>query len=153
MRLLLRIRLLWIIGLLLLVGVVPASAQTVPQTLIVQWEVDGPPALSGGARPPFSVADAQAYIYKLYIVGSASGVSLAGVQCTTTADPFIKTCSAQVPTSHSAPGLQVDITVTDMNGVESAHSTAATVPPLILPPSAPRNLRLLRSITSSLPTK
>lgn len=147
-----RLRVLWIIGLLLLVGVVPAVAQTVPQTLIVQWEVDGPPALSGGARPPFSVADAQGYTYKLYIVGSATSATLtpSGVTCTTTADPFIKTCSSVVPSSHSAPGLQVDLTVT-VGGIESAHSGAATVPPLILPPAAPRNLRMLRSITATLP--
>lgn len=141
-----RIRVLIGLVLLLTMGLaLPASAQTVPQQLIWQWEIDGPPALSGGARPPFSVEDAQGYPYKSYVVGSATGVLLMGVTCTTTADAFIKTCSALVPTAQSAPGMNLDLTAT-VGGIESAHSTPAVVPPLILPPTAPRNPRLLRSV-------
>lgn len=124
---------------------VPVAAQTQTQTLRVQWEIEGEPAPAGGARPPFDVAEAQSYIYKMYQVGAATGVTLTGVGCTTTADPYVKTCAATVPTALSAPGLMVDLTAT-IDGIETSHSTAATVPPLFVPRAPPRNLRLLRYV-------
>lgn len=128
-----------------------ASAQT-SQTLRGQWEMEGPPAPAGGARPPFDVATAQSYVYKMYQVGSAVGVTLTGVTCTTTADAFIKTCAATVPTSLNVVGLNLDMTAT-INGIETAHSTSAVVPPLFVPPSPPSNLRLLRYVgTTPVPT-
>lgn len=128
-----------------------ASAQT--QTLRAQWEMEGPPAPAGGARPPFDVATAQSYIYKMYQVGSATGITLTGVTCTTTADAFIKTCAATVPAALSAAGLNLDMTAT-INGIETSHSTSAIVPPLFVPPSPPSNLRMLRYVgTIPVPTE
>ena len=136
---------------LLVFLVVPGYSQQT-QTLRAQWEIEGPPAPAGGTRPPFEVATAQGYTYKIYQVGSAVGEVLLGVQCTTTADAFVKTCAATVPTAFSAPGLMVDLTAI-IDGIETPHSTAATVPPLFVPPAPPRNLRLLRYVgTIPVPT-
>lgn len=139
------------IGMLFVAGYcVSVSAQT--QTLRAQWEMEGPPAPAGGARPPFDVATAQGYIYKMYQVGSATGVTLTGVTCTTTADAFIKTCAATVPAALSAVGLNLDMTAT-INGIETSHSNAAIVPPVFVPPSPPSNLRMLRYVgTIPVPT-
>lgn len=119
-----------------------SSAQTT-QTLRAQWEIEGPVAQAGQARPPFDITTAQGYVYKMYQVGSATGVALTGVTCTTTADAFIKTCAATVPTSLAIVGISVDMTAT-VGGIETVHSTAAVIPPLFVPPSPPTNLRLLR---------
>jgi hypothetical protein len=124
---------------------VNASAQTQTQTLRAQWEMEGPPAPAGGARPPFDVATAQSYVYKMYQVGSAVGVTLTGVACTTTADAFIKTCAATVPTTLNAAGLNLDMTAT-INGIETSHSNAAIVPPVFVPPAPPSNLRMQRYV-------
>jgi len=121
-----------------------SQAQTT-QTLRAQWEIEGPPAPAGGARPPFDVTTAQGYIYKMYQVGSATGITLTGVTCTTTADVYIKTCAATVPTALNVVGISVDMTAT-IGGIETSHSTAAVVPPLFVPPSPPSNLRLLRYV-------
>jgi len=121
-----------------------SSAQTT-QTLRAQWEIEGPPAPAGGARPPFDVATAQGYIYKMYQVGSATGITLTGVTCTTTADVYIKTCAATVPTALNVVGISVDMTAT-INAIETSHSNAAVVPPLFVPPAPPSNLRLLRYV-------
>lgn len=129
------------------------EAQTPPaQTLRAQWEMEGPPAPAGGVRPPFDVTTAQGYVYKMYQVGSAIGTTLTGVTCTTTADAFIKTCAATVPAAMNVAGLNLDITAT-INGIETAHSTAAIVPPVFVPPAPPRNLRMLRYVgTTPTPT-
>lgn len=121
------------------------NAQTTPQTLRAQWEMTGPPAPAGGTRPPFDVATAQGYIYKMYQVGSAVGTTLTGVACTTTADAYVKTCAATVPTALSAAGLNLDMTAT-INGIETSHSNAAIVPPVFVPPSPPSNLRMQRYV-------
>lgn len=122
---------------------VGVQAQTA--TLRAQWEMTGPPAPAGGTRPPFDVATAQSYIYKMYQVGSAVGTTLTGVACTTTADAFVKTCAATVPTGLNVVGLNLDLTAT-INGIETAHSNAAVVPPAFVPPSPPSNLRLQRVV-------
>ncbi len=124
------------------VSVVNAQTST---TLRAQWEMEGPPAPAGGTRPPFDVATAQSYIYKLYQVGAAVGTTLTGVSCTTTADAFIKTCAATVPTALNAAGLNLDMTAT-INGIETAHSNAAIVPPQFVPPAPPSNLRMQRYV-------
>ncbi len=126
-------------------ALLPVVAFTQTQTLRAQWEIEGPAAPTGGARPPFDVATAQSYTYKLYQVGAAIGVILQPVSCTTTADAYIKTCAADVPTSLSAPGLLVDLTAT-IGGIETPHSSSAVVPPLFVPPAPPTNLRLLRYV-------
>lgn len=131
---------------------IPAFSQT-SQTLRAQWEMTGPPAPAGGTRPPFDVATAQSYVYKMYQVGSAVGTTLTGVQCTTTADAYVKTCAATVPTALNVVGLNLDMTAT-INGIETAHSTSAVVPPLFVPPSPPENLRMLRYVgTTPVPTR
>lgn len=136
-----------LVGLVLVGGATLGAqlAREADQTLRIQWEIDGPVAPAGGARPPFEVATAQGYLYKIFQVGGAVGEALLGVQCTTTADPFVKTCAATVPPAFSAPGLSVDMTAT-IDGIETAHSTAAIVPPLFVPPVPPRNLRMLRYV-------
>ncbi len=134
---------LFLAFLFLLLPVV-SFAQTT-QTLRAQWEIEGPPAPAGGARPPFDVTTAQGYVYKMYQVGSATGYTLTGVTCTTTADAYIKTCAATVPTALNVVGISVDMTAT-ISGIETSHSTAAVVPPLFVPPSPPSNLRLLRYV-------
>lgn len=121
---------------------VPTFAQTT-QTLRAQWEIEGPIAQAGQPRPPFDVTTAQGYVYKMYQVGSATGYTLTGTTCTTTADAFIKTCAATVPTALNIVGISIDMTAT-VGGIETVHSTAAVVPPLFVPPSPPSNLRLLR---------
>jgi hypothetical protein len=121
-----------------------AEAQTT-QTLRAQWEMTGPPAPAGGVRPPFDIATAQGYVYKIYQVGAAIGTTLTGVTCTTTADQYVKTCAATVPSAFNVAGLSVDLTAT-INGVETAHSNAAVVPPVIVPPAPPSNLRLQRVV-------
>ena len=123
-----------------------ASAQTA--TLRAQWEMTGPQAPAGGTRPPFDVATAQSYVYKLYQVGSAVGTTLSGVGCTTTADAFVKTCAATVPTALNVVGLNLDMTAT-INGIETSHSTSAVVPPAFVPPTPPENLRLIRYVGST----
>lgn len=112
-------------------------------TLRAQWEIEGPAAQPGQTRPPFDVVTAQSYVYKMYVVGSAVGTTLTGVACTTTADQFIKTCAATLPSQFDQPGIQVDMTAT-VDGIETVHSSAATVPPQIIPPTPPSNLRLIR---------
>ncbi len=136
-------KLIFVLGLVFVPTLV--GAQTPTQTLRAQWEIEGPAAPSGGTRPPFDVATAQSYTYKLYQVGSATGIILQPVNCTTTADAYIKTCAADVPTALSAPGLLVDMTAT-IGGIETPHSTSAVVPPLFVPPAPPSNLRLLRYV-------
>ena len=127
---------------LFLLIAIPVLSQTT-QTLRAQWEIEGPPAQAGQARPPFDVATAQGYVYKMYQVGSATGITLTGVTCTTTADAFIKTCASTVPTALAIVGISVDMTAT-IGGIETSHSNGAVVPPLAIPPSPPTNLRLLR---------
>jgi len=141
-----------IVGLILLgASVVDTNAQTT-QTLRAQWEMAGPPAPAGGTRPPFDVATAQSYIYKMYQVGSATGVTLTGVACTTTADQYVKTCAATVPTALNVAGFNLDMTAT-INGIETSHSTSAIVPPLFVPPAPPTNLRMIRVVgTVPVPT-
>lgn len=134
-----------IIILSLITLLIPTITYTQTQTLRAQWEIEGPAAPTGGARPPFDVTTAQSYTYKLYQVGAAIGVILQPVSCTTTADAYIKTCAADVPTTLSAPGLLVDMTAT-IGGIETPHSTSAVVPPLFVPPAPPTNLRLLRYV-------
>ncbi len=121
-----------------------AEAQTTA-TLRAQWEIAGPPAPTGGTRPPFDVATAQSYIYKMYQVGAAVGTTLTGVGCTTTADAYVKTCAATVPTAFNVAGLSLDMTAT-INGIETAHSNSAVVPPVFVPPAPPTNLRLQRVV-------
>lgn len=129
-----------------------ANAQTT-QTLRAQWEMAGPPAPAGGTRPPFDVATAQSYIYKMYQVGSAIGTALTGVTCTTTADVYVKTCAATVPTALNVAGFNLDMTAT-INGIETSHSTSAIVPPLFVPPAPPTNLRMIRVVGGTpVPTK
>lgn len=135
---------MFIVALLLLLIPVLGEAQTT-QTLRVQWEISGPEAPAGGTRPPFDVATAQGYVYKMYQVGAATGTTLTGVGCTTTADAYVKTCAATVPTTYDKPGISVDLTAT-IQGIETAHSNAAVVPPLFVPPAPPTNLRLLRYV-------
>jgi hypothetical protein len=128
------------------------TGQTAPQTLRAQWEMTGPPAPAGGARPPFDVATAQGYIYKMYQVGGAVGTTLTGVTCTTTADVYTKTCAATVPTALNVVGFNLDMTAT-INGIETSHSTSAVVPPLFVPPAPPSNLRMIRVVgTTPVPT-
>jgi hypothetical protein len=131
-----------IIVFLFIFASLPLLAQTT-QTLRAQWEIEGPPAQAGQARPPFDVATAQGYVYKMYQVGSATGVTLTGVTCTTTADAFIKTCASTVPVALAVVGFNLDMTAT-IGGIETSHSNSAVVPPLAVPPAPPTNLRLLR---------
>lgn len=130
---------------IVLLILVPTISEAQTQTLRAQWEIEGPQAPAGGARPPFDVATAQGYVYKMYQVGSATGSTLTGVQCTTTADAYIKTCAATVPAALNIPGISVDMTAT-VGGIETVHSSAAVVPPLFVPPAPPTNLRLLRYV-------
>jgi hypothetical protein len=88
---------------------------------------------------------AQSYVYKLYELQSAIGLTLTGIQCTTTQDPFIKTCASTIPMSFDSPGKVVDMTVT-IAGIESPHSASTTVPQLIVPPTPPTNLRMFRYV-------
>lgn len=131
-------------ALVLVAWCTPLSAQTTA-TLRAQWEMTGPPAPAGGTRPPFDVTTAQSYIYKMYQVGAAVGTTLTGVQCTTTADAYVKTCAATVPAAFNVAGLSLDLTAT-INGIETAHSNAAIVPPVFVPPSPPGNLRMQRVV-------
>lgn len=134
-----------LIALLALLSAIGVSGQQQQDTLRAQWEIEGPPAPAGGTRPPFEVATAQGYTYKMYQVGGAVGEVLTGVSCTTTADVYVKTCAATVPAAFSAPGLMVDLTAL-ISGIETPHSNGATVPPLFVPPAPPRNLRLIRYV-------
>ena len=43
----------------------------------------------------------------------------------------------------NVPGLNLDLTAT-INGIETAHSTPAVVPPLVVVREPPINLRMLR---------
>ena len=131
---------------LALVGWCVSTAQAQTQTLRAQWEISGPPAPAGGTRPPFDVATAQGYPYKLYQVGSAVGTLLTMVTCTTTADAYTKTCAATVPAAMNVAGLSLDLTAT-IGGIETAHSNAAVVPPTFVPPAPPSNLRLQRIVS------
>ncbi len=131
---------------LALVGWCVGSAEAQTQTLRAQWEMTGPPAPAGGTRPPFVVSTAQSYIYKIYQVGSAVGTTLTGVACTTTADAYVKTCAATVPAAMNVAGLNLDLTAT-IGGIETAHSNAAVVPPVFVPPAPPSNLRLQRIVS------
>ncbi len=134
----------WIMVLLLLAVHVLASAQTT--TLKAQWEIAGPLGPTGGPRPTFTVALAQGYTYKLYkIADPASGTVLGPISCTTTQDPFTKTCQSGVPSLFDVQDLQLDLTVI-VNGIESVHSNPATVPGAIQAPTSPTNFRLLRSV-------
>lgn len=144
-----KMKTLVIASLLLLVGVA-AQAQTTTQTLRIQWDIEGPQAPAGTTRPPFDTATAQSYTYKVYIVGAAIGMVIQGPLCTTTPNDFIKTCAATLPPTLDIPGTNLDMTVT-VDGIETAHSEAATVPPLIIPPTPPTNLRLQRILLQTPP--
>lgn len=121
------------------------------QTLRVQWEMSGPLAPEGSPRPPFTVANAQSYQYKLYRFNDpSSGLVLSGVTCTTTNDPFTKTCTVSpVPAGYDVVGQTLDMTAIVM-GIETVHSNSAVVPPPFQPPGAPTNLRFIRVITDLL---
>ncbi len=135
----------WIMVLLLLAIHVLASAQTTTM-LRAQWEISGALGPTGGPRPTFTVSMAQGYTYKLYKVSDAAGVVLTPIACTTTQDPYTKTCQAPVPggTGFDVVGIRVDMTVI-ISSVESPHSEAAIVPGAPEVPTAPQNFRLLRS--------
>lgn len=134
----------------LLLAASAASAQNMPK---VAWEIEGPDGPVGGPRPPFTVALAQGYTYKVYkVADAASAITLTGIICTTTNDPFIKTCNAPLPSSLDVPGLTLDVTVT-VTGIESAHSTPpAMVPQPTEPPKSPTNFRIFRQAITALAT-
>lgn len=136
-------RMLFLLGLSLFWVPAQADGQTT-QTLRVQWEQSGPMASEGAPRPPFTVAMAQGYVYKLYKFNDpSSGLVLTGVTCTTTTDPFTKTCTVSpVPMGYDAVGQALDMTAVVM-GIETAHSNQATVPPPFQPPGPPTNLRFI----------
>jgi hypothetical protein len=129
----------------------PAVSFSQTQTLRLQWEMTGVLGPEGGPRPPFTVAMAQSYIYKLYRFNDpSSALTLTGVACSTTADPFTKSCSVSpLPMGYDVVGQQVDMTVT-VATIESSHSTTAVVPPPAQPPGPPTNLRFIQTVTSLL---
>lgn len=138
--------------LLLLLATLGLAAQTTPtQTLRIQWDIEGPQVPVGTPRPPFDIATAQSYVYKAYVVGAAVGTTLTGVLCTTTVNEFIKTCAATLPPVLDIANASLDMTVT-VDGVETAHSEAASVPPIIIPPTPPSNLRIQRILLQAPPT-
>lgn len=127
------------------------AAQTPVQSLRIQWEIEGPQVPPGETRPPFDVATAQSYTYKVYMLGAAVGTALTGVQCTTTADEFIKTCSTTLPPTFDIPGADVDMTAT-ISGLETIHSASVKVPPKFIPPNPPTNPRIIRIVVPASPT-
>jgi hypothetical protein len=133
-----------IVGLMLFCSSTFLNAQT--PTLKVLWEIEGPVGPTGGPRPQFTVAIAQTYGYKLYKVSDpGSGTTLTGVTCTTTNDPYVKSCIGPVPSTFDIPGLILDLTCV-VNGIESPHSNQAMVPPPAQPNTAPINTRLQRQV-------
>src|ERR1051325_7088842 len=85
----------YLLSILALLVLFPAFGNA--QSLKAAWEIAGPPAESGKPRPTFTSAMAMAYTYRLYPEAATIGRELSGVSCTTTNDPFQKTCSAPVP--------------------------------------------------------
>lgn len=129
-----------------LCAVSSAYAQVGSPTLRAAWEMSGPVGPEGGPRPPFTVANAQGYTYKMYKVADAgSGTTLIDVVCTTTADPYTKTCTAPVPAVFNVVGLTLDMTAVIV-GIETVHSTSAVVPPVAQPQAAPANFRIIRGV-------
>lgn len=131
---------------LILLATVALGAQTTPRNLRAAWEIEGPPGPVGGPRPPFTVANAQGYTYRIYkVADAASGTALTTITCTTTNDQYVKTCTAPIPNTFDIPGLSVDMTAV-IAGIETPHSLPATVPNPLLPQPAPSNFRILQGL-------
>jgi len=91
---------------------------------------------------------AQGYTYKIYKFNDpASGTVLQGVTCTTTNDPFTKTCVAPVPAALNVSGTTLDMTAIVL-GIETPHSTSAVVPAPLQPSAAPANLRFIQEVAA-----
>lgn len=135
-----------ILALVLVGNAGTVGAQTAPLTWRAQWEMAGPAGPEGGPRPPFTVAIAQGYTYKIYKPSDpSSGTPLSGVLCTTTNDPFTKTCTAPLPTAFNVAGVTLDMTAIVV-GIESPHSNTAVVPNPLQPGAAPTNFRLIQDV-------
>jgi hypothetical protein len=110
----------------------------------------GPAGPEGGPRPPFTVAIAQGYGYKIYKTADpSSGIVLAMVTCTTTNDPFMKTCTAPLPPAYNVTGLSLDMTAI-VAWIETPHSNVYVVPPPLTPPPAPANLRTIQTVAAAI---
>jgi hypothetical protein len=88
-----------------------------------------------------SLAIAQAYEYKVYVDGAATGAVLVPVTCAGGASPFV--CSTPFPPS--TPGNhQFEVSATFVSGAVRAESLKSAPLPfvLIVAPTAPTNLRI-----------
>lgn len=91
------------------------------------WDQDAP-----------TLADAQAYTYKYYPDGSATGVTFAVVTCSGAATPF--TCSAPIPAF--TPGNHtITLTASNIAG-ESAKSNPFGFS-FVVTPGVPNNIRII----------
>lgn len=118
--------------LLLCVLSAPAFAQTPATTANkIAWEQQAP-----------SLADAQAYVYKYYPDGAATGIVLTGVTCTSTTSPtgtIVPQCEVAFPAF--TPGSHtLTLTASSVAG-ESVKSTPLSFAFVVIP-SAPNNLRI-----------
>lgn len=110
----------------LLLWAVEVAAQTAIPTSKFAWD-------QGAA----TLAEAQAYTYRSYSDGAATGVVLSAVVCTGTASPFV--CTVPVPAY--TPGTHtVAFTAANLAG-ESAKSTTLSFT-MVIQPSAPTNPRI-----------
>ena len=91
-------------------------------------------------QPAPSLADAQAYVYKLYTDGGTQGVTLSGVTCSGTASPFL----CQLPFPAFTPGVEHTIVVTASNLAGESAKTGTFKFTFIIVPQAPSNVRQLR---------
>ena len=105
-----------------------ASAQTATQSAKLGWDQDA-----------IDLATAQAYTYRTYADGSASGVVLTGVTCAATATAQVFFC--QLPFPAFTPGAHaLQVSATNVAG-ESLKSTPLNFTFVIIP-ATPRNLRV-----------
>lgn len=121
--------LIWSLGILLLCAT----------SIAAQGPVGTPTSTFVFDQPAPSLATAQAYTYKLYVDGSATGQVLASVTCVAGASATVQTCTTPFPAF--TPGVHsVTLTATNQAG-ESARSTAFTFT-LVAVPGSPANIRI-----------
>lgn len=84
-----------------------------------------------------TLADAQAYTYKYYPDGNATGVTFTGVTCSGTASPFL--CSVLIP-AFTPGNHSITLTATNVAGESAKSSPFAFV--FVVTPSVPANIRI-----------
>lgn len=84
-----------------------------------------------------NLAEAQAYSFKYYPAGAATGIALSGVTCSGAAAPF--TCSVSYPAF--TPGAHT-LQLTAGNAAGESPKSAAFSFTFVVIPSAPANIRI-----------